>query len=74
MGGTMEDLQRENAFLRRVLEGAIDSVLAVNGGGRIVLSNAAASHAFGYSPEECLGLETVALFPAEGPGGAVNAR
>ena len=72
MGGTMEDLQRENAFLRRVLEDATDSILAVNVGGRIALSNAAASRAFGYSPEEFLSLEAAGLFPAEGPGGAAT--
>jgi diguanylate cyclase (GGDEF)-like protein/PAS domain S-box-containing protein len=65
-----EDLQRENAFLRRVLESTADSVLAVNGGGRITLSNAAASRAFGYSPEEFRSLEATALFPAEDPGGS----
>jgi diguanylate cyclase (GGDEF)-like protein/PAS domain S-box-containing protein len=68
----LEDLQRENAFLRRILECTTDSVLAVNGGGRITLSNAAASRAFGYSPEEFRSLEARALFPADDPGGAAQ--
>jgi len=69
-----EDLQRENAFLRLIIESAADPILAVNVGGRIALSNAAASHVFGYSPEEFLLLEAVALFPVEGPGGGALTR
>ena len=67
---TIEALQGQNALLRQILEGAMDSILTVDERGRTALINAAASRAFGYSPDEFLQLTPAALFPPNAPDGA----
>jgi len=67
---TIEALQGQNALLRQILEGAMDSILTVDERGRTALINTAAARAFGYSPDEFLRLTPAALFPPNGPGGA----
>ena len=67
---TIESLQGQNALLRQILDGAMDSILAVDERGRTALINTAASRAFGYSPGEFLHLTLAALFPPKGPDGA----
>jgi diguanylate cyclase (GGDEF)-like protein/PAS domain S-box-containing protein len=67
---TIEALRGRNALLRRILEGAMDSILTVDERGRTAPVNGATSRAFGYSPDEFLELTPAALFPPNGPGGA----
>jgi diguanylate cyclase (GGDEF)-like protein/PAS domain S-box-containing protein len=67
---TIEALQGQNALLRQILEGAMDSILTVDERGRTALINATASRAFGYSPDEFLHLTAAALFPPKAPDGA----
>ena len=67
---TIEALQGQNALLRQILEGAMDSILTVDERGRTALINATASRAFGYSPDEFHDLTAAALFPPKGPEGA----
>ena len=66
---TIEALQGQNALLRQILEGAMDSILTVDEHGRPAMINGAASRAFGYSPDEFLHLTPAALFPPNAPGG-----
>ncbi len=67
---TIEALQDQNALLRQILDGAMDSILALDECGKTVLINSAASRAFGYSPDEFLRVTPAALFPPKGPAGA----
>jgi diguanylate cyclase (GGDEF)-like protein/PAS domain S-box-containing protein len=66
---TIESLQNQNALFHQILEGAIDSILAVDAGGRTTLINSAASRTFGYSPDEFLHLTPAQLFPPKNPDG-----
>jgi diguanylate cyclase (GGDEF)-like protein/PAS domain S-box-containing protein len=66
---TIETLQGQNALLRQILHGAMDSILTVDELGRTALINDAASRTFGYSSDEFLHLTAAALFPSNGPNG-----
>ena len=66
----IESLQSQNALYRQILEGTIDSILAVDERGQTTLINTAASRTFGYSPDEFLHVTPAQLFPPKSPDGA----
>jgi len=67
---TIQTLQGQNALLRQILDGAMDTILTLDEHGKTVLINSTAARAFGYSPDEFLHLTPAALFPPKGPAGA----
>jgi len=62
-----EDLQRSNSFLRNMLLSAVDSVIAADLTGKIIIFNDAAAEVSGYSVEEALNhLNIRELYPDDG--------
>jgi PAS domain S-box-containing protein len=60
-------LQRSNAFLRNLLQSAVDGIIAADVTGKILIFNDAASEISGYSTEEALqSLDIRAVYPADG--------
>jgi PAS domain S-box-containing protein len=60
-------LQRSNAFLRNLLQSAVDGIIAADMTGKILIFNDAASEISGYSTEEALrSLDIRDVYPADG--------
>ena len=62
-----EKLQRSNAFLEKLLQSAVDCVVAADMSGKIFLFNESAVELFGYSLEEALSdLNVRDIYPGDG--------
>ena len=62
-----EKLQRSNAFLEKLLQSAVDCVVAADMNGKIFLFNESAVDLFGYSLKEALGnLNVRDIYPGDG--------
>jgi diguanylate cyclase (GGDEF)-like protein/PAS domain S-box-containing protein len=59
-----EALRRNEALLRAIVQGTTDAVFAKDAGGRYLLVNHATAAIMGKPPEEAVGLDDRALFPA----------
>ena len=62
-GPLYEALEDRERHFRAVAETAVDSIMTVDGEGRIVFWNPAAQVVFGYSAEEALGQPLTFLIP-----------
>ena len=62
-----EKLQRSNAFLEKLLQSAVDCVVAADMTGKIFLFNESAVELFGYSLKEAMGdLNVRDIYPGDG--------
>jgi diguanylate cyclase (GGDEF)-like protein/PAS domain S-box-containing protein len=59
-----EALRQSEALLRAIVQGTTDAVFAKDAGGRYLLVNHATAAIIGKPPEEAVGLDDRALFPA----------
>ena len=59
----MSELQQTDAWLRGVIETAVDGILIIDSEGRIRLFNRAAELLFGYAADEVLGRNVTLLMP-----------
>lgn len=59
-----DDLERERALLKAVVETAVDGILTINGDGIIGTVNHAAEMMFGYSASDLIGQNVRMLMPA----------
>jgi len=65
--GLEEQLQRSNAFFRRLIRSAVDGVIAADKSGKIIIFNDAAAELSGYGVEEALeNLNIRDVYPGDG--------
>lgn len=60
---TITALQKNDAFLSRILDIAIEAVICIDESQRIILFNKGAAQIFGYTPEEIIGQPLNQLIP-----------
>jgi PAS domain S-box-containing protein len=61
------ELQQTKDFLERIIDSAVDSIVAADMQGRVVLFNPGAERLFGYTAEEVIGrLSVIDLYPSGG--------
>jgi PAS domain S-box-containing protein len=61
------ELQQTKDFLERIIDSAVDAIVAADMQGRVVLFNPGAERLFGYSAEEVIGrLSVIDLYPSGG--------
>ena len=58
-----EQLLRERALLRAVVETAVDVIVTIDEGGRILSANSAVQRVFGHEPEGLIGQNVTVLMP-----------
>lgn len=59
-----QDSVRDPALWRSIIDTAIDGIIVMDTSGTILLTNEAANHLFGYTPEEMIGRDIVSLMPS----------